>query len=195
MNRKDDFIRLYTQYIKRPGATELLEWLETTDFFTAPASTRFHGNYEGGLCEHSVNVWEELVRLLKAYPEIRTTSETAAIITLLHDLCKIGCYKAELKSRKTGRTKRDGKPEWEDYIGYSFGEDFCYGGHGSKSVYLAQRFLTLTDEEAVAINCHMGFADRSPGDYSLGSAYERYPLAWLLNVADSSATYLRESKV
>lgn len=63
MNRKDDFVRLFTEHIKRPGATELLEWLETTDFFVAPASTRFHGNYEGGLCEHSVNVWEELVRL------------------------------------------------------------------------------------------------------------------------------------
>lgn len=195
MNRKEDFIRLYTQYIKRPGASELLEWLESTDFFSAPASTRFHGNYEGGLCEHSVNVWEEFVRLLKAYPEIRTTSETAAIITLLHDLCKIGCYKPELKSRKTGRTKRDGKPEWEDYIGYSFVEDFSYGGHGSKSVYLAQKYIDLTDEEAVAINCHMGFADRSPGDYSLGGAYEKYPLAWLVNVADSSATYIRESKI
>lgn len=195
MNRKEDFIRLYTQYIKRPGATDLLVWLESSDFFSAPASTRFHGCYEGGLCEHSVNVWEELVRLLKAYPEIRVTSETAAIISLLHDLCKIGCYKPEIKSRKTGRTKRDGKPEWEDYIGYTFSEDFCYGGHGSKSVYLAQKYLNLTDQEAVAINCHMGFSDRSPGDFSLGSAYEKYPLAWLLHVADESATYMRESKM
>ncbi len=65
MNRKEDFIRLYTEHIKRPGATELLAWLETTDFFTAPASTRFHGNYEGGLCEHSVNVWENSFGSLK----------------------------------------------------------------------------------------------------------------------------------
>lgn len=195
MNRKEDFIRIYTTYIKRPGADRLLEWLEETDFFTAPASTRFHGNYEGGLCEHSVNVWEELARLSKAYPEVRITFETAAIVTLLHDLCKIGCYKQELKSRKTGRTKRDGKPEWENYIGYTFEEDFCYGGHGSKSVYLAQRYIDLTEAEAVAINCHMGFADRAPGDYSLGSAYENYPLAWLLHVADESATYIRESKI
>lgn len=195
MNRKDDFIRIFTQYIKRPGATELLEWLESSDFFSAPASTRFHGNYEGGLCEHSVNVWEELVRLLKAYPEIKVTGETAAIVSLLHDLCKIGCYKPELKSRKTGRTKRDGKPEWEDYIGYSFQEDFCYGGHGSKSVFLIQKYMALTEAEAVAVNCHMGFADRGPGDYSLGAAYERYPLAWLLHTADSAAAYLRESKI
>lgn len=195
MNRKEDFINIYTSHIKRPGAAELLAWLEETDFFTAPASTRFHGNYEGGLCEHSVNVWEELVRLSKAYPEVRITFETAAIVTLLHDLCKIGCYKQELKSRKTGRTKRDGKPEWENYIGYTFHEDFCYGGHGSKSVYLIQKFMNLTESEAVAINCHMGAWDRAPGDYSLGPAFEQYPLAWLVHVADESATYIRESKV
>jgi hypothetical protein len=195
VNRKDDFIQLYTQYIKRPGSAELLAWLESSDFFTAPASTRFHGNYEGGLCEHSVNVWEELIRLLKAYPEVKVTAESAAIVSLLHDLCKVGCYKPALKSRKTGRKKRDGKDEWENYIGYDFVEDFCYGGHGSKSVYIVQKYLALTEAEAVAINCHMGFSDRSPGDYSLGSAYEKNPLAWLLHVADESATYIRESKV
>lgn len=195
MNRKQDFIDLYTKYIKRPGADKLLEWLEESDFFAAPASTRFHGAYEGGLCEHSVNVWEELIRLLKAYPEVRVTAESAAIVSLLHDLCKVGCYKQELKSRKTGRTKRDGKPEWENYIGYTFEEDFCYGGHGSKSVYLIQRHMNLTEAEATAINCHMGPWDRSPGDYSLGPAYEQFPLALLVHWADESATYIREAKV
>lgn len=189
---KERFIELFRQYVTRPGADELLSWLEESDFFQAPASTRFHGCHEGGLCEHSVHVWEELVRLLRAYPEIKTTGTTVAIISLLHDLCKVGVYKPELKSRKTGRTQRNGKPEWEDYIGYSFDEDFCYGGHGSKSVYLVQKFIPLTEEEAVAINCHMGFADRSPNDYSLGGAYEQFPLAWLLHVADESATYIRE---
>lgn len=188
MSRKEDFIRLYTEHIKRPGATELLEWLESTDFFTAPASTRFHGNYEGGLCEHSVNVWEELVRLLKAYPEVRVTAETAAIVTLLHDLCKIGCYKQELRNTKVNNV-------WVQRPVYVFQEDYCYGGHGSKSVYLIQKFIDLTEAEAVAVNCHMGFADRSPGDYSLGSAYEQFPLAFLLHTADASATYIREGKV
>ena len=188
MNRKEDFIRIFTSHIKRPGAAELLEWLEESDFFTAPASTRFHGNYEGGLCEHSVNVYEELVRLLKAYPEVRVTAETAAIVTLLHDLCKIGCYKIELRPRKEGNV-------WVHRPVYTFNEDFCYGGHGSKSVYLAQKYMNLTEQEAVAINCHMGAWDRSPGDYSLGPAYEQYPLAWLVHVADESATYIRESKI
>ena len=183
---KEKFLTLYRKYITRPGAEELLSWIEESDFFEAPASTRFHGDHEGGLCEHSVHVWEELVRLLKAYPEIETTGETVAVIALLHDLCKIGCYKTELRNKKENGV-------WKSVPFYTFQEDFAYGGHGSKSVYLVQRFLDLTPEEAVAINCHMGPWDRAPGDYSVGNAYEAYPLAWLLHVADESATYIRES--
>lgn len=188
MSMRDEFIDLYTKYIKRPGADQLLAWLEETDFFTAPASTRFHGNYEGGLCEHSVNVWEELVRLLKAYPEVKVSAETAAIVALLHDLCKIGCYKHELRNTKVNGT-------WVQRPFFVFQEDFCYGGHGSKSVYLIQKYMNLTEQEAVSINCHMGPWDRNPGDYSLGPAFEQYPLAMLLHMADMSATYLKESKV
>ena len=84
---------------------------------------------------------------------------------------------------------------WVQKPVFVFQEDFSYGGHGSKSVYLAQKYINLTDEEAVAINCHMGFSDRGSGDYSLGNAYEQYPLAWLLHVADESATWIREKKV
>lgn len=189
---REKFIEIFQQYIKREGAQDLLSWLDNTDFFEAPASTRFHGAYEGGLCEHSIHVFEELVRLLRAYPEIKVSGETAAIVSLLHDLCKIDSYKPELKSRKTGRLQRNGKPEWENYMGFSFEEGFCFGGHGSKSVYLAMRYMKLTDEEAVAINCHMGPWDRSPNDYSIGDAFEHWPLAWLLHVADESATYIRE---
>lgn len=183
---REKFLELYNKYITRPGSDTFLEWLEEYDFFTAPASTRFHGAYAGGLVEHSVNVWEELVRLLKAYPEVKVSAETAAIISLLHDVCKVGCYKTELRNKKVNGI-------WVQQPTYVFEEDFCYGGHGSKSVYLIQKHMGLTNEEAVAINCHMGFADRSPGDYALGGAYEQYPLAWLLHVADESATYIRES--
>lgn len=184
---KKRFTELYMTHIHRPGSDDLLSWLDTTDFFTAPASTRFHNNHEGGLCEHSVHVWEELVRLLRVYPEIKVSAETAAIVSLLHDLCKIGVYKQELRNVKEGNV-------WVKRPVYVFEEDFCYGGHGCKSVYLAHRFMNLTETEAVAINCHMGFSDRAPGDFSLGSAYEQFPLAWLLHVADESATYIREKK-
>lgn len=188
MNRKEDFIRIFTSHIKRPGADKLLAWLEESDFFIAPASTKFHGNYEGGLCEHSVNVYEELVRLLKAYPEVRVTAETAAIVTLLHDLCKVNTYKTEYRNVKV-----DGR--WTQRPVYVFQEDYAFGGHGSKSVYLAQKFIPLTETEATAINCHMAALDRSPNDYSIGAAFETNPLAWLVHVADESATYIRESKV
>ena len=187
MESREKFIKLFNEYIGRSGADELLEWLESTDFFDAPASTRFHGDHAGGLCEHSVHVWEELVRLLRAYPEIKVSAETAAIVSLLHDLCKIGCYKTELRNQKVNNV-------WVKQPVYVFNEDFCFGGHGSKSVYLAQKYIRLTDEEAVAINCHMGPWDRNPSDYSLGNAYEKYPLGLLLHWADESATFIREKK-
>lgn len=186
--RQEEFVNLYRKYIHRPGADNLLKWLEESSFFSDPASTRYHGCYEGGLCDHSVNVWEELVRLLKAYPEISVSAETAAIISLLHDVCKIGCYKQELRNKKVNGV-------WVQQPTYVFQEDFCFGGHGSKSVYLIQKYMPLTDEEAVAINCHMGAWDRASGDYSVGNAYDKYPLAWLLHVADESATYMRETTV
>ena len=184
---REHFTELFTTHIKRPGADKLFAWLEQSDFFTAPASTRFHGDHEGGLCEHSIHVWEELVRLSRAYPEVKTTAESAAIVSLLHDVCKIGCYKTELRNKKENGI-------WRSVPTYVFNEDFCYGGHGSKSVFLIQQHMVLTAQEAVAINCHMGPWDRSPGDYSLGPAYEQYPLALLLHWADESATYIREAK-
>lgn len=185
---KSTFYELYHKYIKREGALDLYDWLNGSDFFTAPASTRFHGDHFGGLVEHSVNVWQELIRLLNAYPEVKVSAETAAIVSLLHDLCKVGCYKTELRNRKENGV-------WRSVPVYTFKEDFCYGGHGSKSVFLVQRFMDLSEEEAVAINCHMGFSDRSSGDYNVGNAFQQYPLAWLLHVADESATYIRETNI
>lgn len=184
---RDRFTELYMTHIHRPGADLLFDWMDDSGFFEAPASTKFHGNYRGGLCEHSVHVWEELVRLLKAYPEVKVSAETATIVSLLHDLCKVGAYKQELRNVKEGNL-------WVKRPVYVFDEDFCYGGHGSKSVYLAQKYMNLTDAEAVAINCHMGFSDRAPGDFGIGAAYEEYPIAWLLHVADESATWIREKK-
>lgn len=185
---REKFETLYKSFIVRPGSDALFQFLTDSDFFIAPASTRFHGAYEGGLCEHSINVFNELVRLLKAYPDIKVSGETAAIVSLLHDVCKIGCYKTEMRNKKNERGM------WIQVPFYTFQEDFAYGGHGSKSVYMIQRNMILTAEEAVAINCHMGPWDRAPGDYSLGNAYEQYPLAWLLHVADESATFMVEAQ-
>lgn len=186
---EENFRKIYTGFIKREGADKLLQWIESTDFFTAPASTRFHGSYEGGLAEHSVNVFNELARLKRVYPEVNVTAETAAIVALLHDLCKCNMYKVSMRNAKNETTG-----QWEKVPYYEADEQFCYGGHGAKSVYLIMKHMQLTDEEAVAINCHMGFSDRPTGDYTLGKAYEHYPLAWLLHAADESATWMVESK-
>lgn len=170
--------------IKRDGIKDLMAWLESTDFFTAPASTRFHGAYEGGLARHSLNVYSKLESLVNWYGYYEEYSrETLAIVALFHDVCKIGCYKTEMRWRK------DDRNQWEQYATYRFQEDFAFGGHGSKSMFLVQNFIKLTPDEAVAINCHMGQWDATT--YSNPTAaYEKCPLAWLLHVADEAADFI-----
>lgn len=170
---------IYDSYIEREGSKELKEWLLSTDIETAPASTRFHEVYPGGLMEHSVNVFNELVRLLKAYPQLRVTAETAAIVALLHDVCKLNCYKIEYRNRKNEYG------QWGKYPAYKFEEDFAFGGHGSKSVYLIQKYMPLTEAEAVAINCHMGVEN---GNWTVNDAFRAYPLAFLVHTADMAST-------
>lgn len=191
MSYRDDFEAIVKQDISRPGIDELMKWLRETDFYTAPASTRFHGAYEGGLLEHSIAVHKRLVQFANIYdkeafggaPDYTWSKETLAIVALFHDICKVGCYKTEMRWRK------DPFNRWEQYPTYKFEEDFHYGGHGSKSVYLIQNFMKLEPEEAVAINCHMGQWDSSA--YSNPTAaYEQYHLAWLLHVADEAADFI-----
>ena len=186
MDNKERFISLLTS-TNREGVNDLLKWLETTDFYEAPASTRFHGSYKGGLLQHSLNVYDELKRVMSTYSEIDTVSEESIIIAaLLHDLCKANLYTVEKRNRKV-----DGK--WETYDSYITNEKFCFGGHGSKSVFLAQHFIKLSPEEAVAINAHMGSWEEGAARY-VGSAYEQCPFAWAVHIADEAATYLREKE-
>lgn len=187
-----EFKELYNEYIQREGNKELLDYLYDSDFFIAPASTRFHLAEEGGLCLHSLNVFYQLMRLTNAYPQAmtinNTTSESIAIVSLLHDLCKIGCYKIDYRNAK------DENGHWYKAPFYKFEEDFAFGGHGSKSVYLIQSFMKLTPEEAVAINCHMSAFDKPCSDWSLGNAFEQYPLALLLSWADQAASWIDERR-
>ena len=98
MTNKERFIEIYNTYIKREGADKLLDFLLKSDFFTAPASSRFHSAYEGGLLDHSLNVYDALVGYLNS-PRVKETygfsysDESIAIVSLLHDLCKVGVYK------------------------------------------------------------------------------------------------------
>lgn len=183
---QEEFTNLVTQNIHREGIEDLMQWLCQTDFFKAPASTRYHGCYGGGLAQHSLNVHAQLTKLCKWY-ECEASTESIAIVALFHDLCKVGCYKTEMRWRK------DANNRWEQYPTWKFEEDYCFGGHGAKSVYLIQNFMKLTPEEAAAINAHMGAWDAT--SYSNPTAvYQRNLLAWLLHVADEAADFIDENK-
>ncbi|MCI1955348.1 MAG: HD domain-containing protein [Oscillospiraceae bacterium] len=184
MTKKDEFIQVFNDNVRRERAAELLRWLESTDFFTAPASTRYHSCHEGGLCEHSLNVFYRLTSIISE-SDAEPTDETIAICGLLHDVCKANFYKATTRNVKNEQTGK-----WEKQPYYAVEEKFPYG-HGEKSVFLIERFMKLTPEEAVAIRFHMGEFEslRSTSD-----AYSKFPLAVMLHVADLEATYLDEEK-
>ena len=184
MTNKERFLDLISK-VKRDGIERLIAYLEKSDFFTCPASAKFHGAYTEGLVEHSLDTYDELERLSKVYPEIPIDDETKIIISLCHDFCKINLYGSEKRNRKNSMG------QWESYDAYTYDEKFHYGGHGSKSVFILQNYIRLTAEEAVAINCHMGAWD---GNKDVGAAFEQFPIAWLLHVADESATYVKRGK-
>ena len=169
----------------REHIEELIRWLEETDFFTAPASAKTHGAYEGGLLIHSLSVYKILLNFSKNIPNVK--KDSIILSALLHDLCKAGFYKTELRNRKNDHG------EWEKVPVYAVDDQFPYG-HGEKSVYLIERFLRLKTEEAMAVRWHMGGFDDSVrgGSFALAHAFEKYPLAVKLHLADLEATYLRE---
>ena len=181
---KNDFIA-HTHNIKREGIASLMETIEQSDFYIAPASTMYHGNYEGGLCDHSVHVFEELSNLNDYYGG-GYSAETLAIVALFHDLCKMNFYSIGSRNVKDDATGR-----WEKKPFYKVDEKFPFGGHGSKSVFLVQSHIKLTFEEGAAINVHMGPWDKQ--DYgNPGGVYQQSQLAWMLHVADERATYYRD---
>lgn len=164
---------------------------QKTDFFTAPASTRFHGNHEGGLAEHSLNVYHRLqTEVITSSVDRHFNPDTVAICGLLHDVCKANFYKVSQRNVKNEETGR-----WEKQPFYQVEDQFPYG-HGEKSVFLIERFMRLKVEEAMAIRWHMGGFDDAAkgGSYAISGALEMYPLTLLLHVADLKATYLDEGK-
>lgn len=191
-NTKDKFIDIYNKYIKREGAKELLDFMQKSDFFVAPASTQFHSNYEGGLCAHSINVYNRFLKAIKneygeKYSDI-VSDETIAICGLLHDICKIETFKLDTRNKKV-----DGN--WVSVPYYTVEDSLPYG-HGEKSVYIISGFLRLTREEAMIINWHMGGFDARVrgGAYGLSEAYYKYPLACIFHTCDMLATYLDETR-
>ena len=189
------FKKIVADNIQRDGIENLMEWLENeTDFFKAPASTRYHGSYEGGLLEHSLNVYDQLLWEMKnlvglGWEEIYSL-ETIAIVALFHDLCKIDRYVLVEKWRKDS----DGK--WESYDAYDYNREKAEMGHGAQSVFYLQKFIQLSEAEAQAIYWHMGAYDISP--YSTlahcSETFKWNPLAFLTHRADMAATYVIENE-
>lgn len=193
MSTREEFVAIYRQHIHREGSEELLDYLlNKCDFFTAPASARFHGAYVGGLCDHSVNVFRCLEDYL-ARPRVREVygldydMESVAIVALLHDLCKIGCYKAGTRNVKNETTG-----QWEKVPTFFYEDKLPYG-HGEKSVYIISGFMRLSREEAMAIRWHMGFSGQED-ERLVGQALEQYPLAFALSTADMEASYFLEGE-
>ncbi|MBR4889993.1 MAG: hydrolase [Clostridia bacterium] len=191
MTKREEFIKIYKENITREGADKLLEYLDSaqSDFFIAPASTRFHGAFEGGLLEHSLNVYYCLLDYLerdrvKDTYKMSYSKESIAICALLHDLCKVNCYV------KGTRNKKDANGIWQTVPTFEYEDDMPYG-HGEKSVYIISGFMRLTREEAFAIRYHMGFSGCEPQN-NIGAAFEKYPLAFALSTADMEATYFLE---
>ena len=191
MTSKERFIEIYNKYIKREGAAKLLEYLLNSDFFTAPASARFHSSYEGGLVDHSVNVYDCLTSYLNSPRTVdiigtKYTDESIAIVALLHDLCKIDVYK------KGFRNVKDEKGTWQRVDTFEYDDRMPYG-HGEKSVYIISGYMRLTREEAFAIRYHMGYSS-TEDPRNVSAAFEMFPLAFALSTADSEATYFVETK-
>ena len=187
---KSEFISIYNEKIKREGADKLLDYLTNRcDFFTAPASTRYHCCFEGGLAQHSLNVYECLVQYLarervRELYKLSYSEETAAIAALLHDICKVDTYVRDFRNVKNEQG------QWEKVPIYRAEDKLPYG-HGEKSVYMISGFMRLTREEAMAIRWHMGFSG-SEDNSLVGRALGAYPLAFALSTADMEATYFLE---
>ncbi len=192
MTREERFISIFKSKIRREGADRLLDFLcsDNSDFFTAPASTRYHGSYPGGLLEHSLNVYDCLrdylarTRVREVYG-LDYSEESIAIVALLHDLCKVNFY-----VESTRNVKENGV--WKSVPFYTIDDQLPYG-HGEKSVYIISGYMRLTRDEAFAIRYHMGFSTNDDANM-VGSALAKFPLAMALFVADMEATYCLEGK-
>ena len=194
MSGKERFIEIYQTHIRRQGAQRLLDYLQSpaSDFFEAPASTRFHGAYKGGLVDHSLNVYDCLKdylsreRVKTVYGLQQVSEETIAVVALLHDLCKINVYHPGKRNVKING-------EWQSVDTFEYSDTLPYG-HGEKSVYMITGFMRLSRDESFAIRYHMGFSSEFDDPRSIGYTFEHFPLAFALSTSDMEATYFMESK-
>lgn len=176
---------------KREGIEKLINFIKKSDFYTAPASTRFHSCHEGGLLEHSMNVYQCLMAKTESpvWAEClsKIPDESLIITALLHDLCKTYFYVVDY------RNKKNENGVWEKVPYYTIDDKIPYG-HGEKSVMMIEEYIKLTPVERYAIRWHMGWSEPKESYNALGGAFKKYPLALALHEADQEATYLLEKE-
>lgn len=195
MTNKEEFISIVKKNITRDGIDNLLTYLEESGFYKCPASTRYHGSYEGGLLDHSLNVYYSLIEELKFIFgndwQKRYSLESVTIVSLFHDLCKIGKYEKGFKN-----VKNEDTGVWEKVETFQYNKNCFTMGHAPLSLQRINKFIVLTDEESQAIYWHMGAFDLS--QYSdvgqLGESFSKNTLAFALHMADMTATYVCENE-
>lgn len=186
-----------------------LDWLEKSDFFTAPASAKYHCNHTGGLCEHSLNVYDNLIKLvndfasrceyhesdngMSASKEIvpNYSADSLKLVALLHDISKTNFYE------QFDRNVKNDAGEWiktKEYRTKDAHDRFIYGNHEQNSEFMAHSFFPLSVEESAAILHHHGGLSWDSAKDDIADVYERFPLALLLHTADMFATFIDERK-
>lgn len=197
LETKQMFVENLLMSTNRKGMENVIEFLKTTDFYYAPASTNYHSNMKYGLMNHSILVYSVAMEYKKALiasdPKLedRLSDESIAIATILHDICKC-CFYVE-----TTKWKKDSNGQWESYIGYDVQDTFPMG-HGEKSVIMLQKLgLELTVEEMLAIRYHMGMFSDAGQELRLsqGQAARECALVPLLQMADYSASLMMEPTI
>lgn len=197
----EKFEAMLTQY-NRPGMDKLIEYIRKSDFYTAPASTRFHSCHEGGLLEHSLNVADCLLKKLDnpIWADILNEVGQKSIIisALLHDICKSNFYVVELKNKKVysdhgKKSDSNGRYDWETVPGYAVDDKIPYG-HGEKSVMMIEEFMKLKPVERYAIRWHMGYTEPKENWNTVSLAIKKYPLVLAIHEADLESTYLIEEE-
>ena len=185
---KQEFIKYLTD-LKIEGMDNLIKFLCDSDFFVAPAASSHHSNYRGGLCEHSLKVLRNL-DIINTQKKLNLSNKTIIITSLLHDLCKINCYDIEKKF-----TKVEGCKDWITYYTYSF-KDRWGLGHGEASIFLVQKYIELSLEEANMIRWHMGAYNMNPSDLrNFDNARNQYKGVTALHLADIMASSFDEIEI
>lgn len=206
---KNTFIELLTNALSDREdckLSALISKLEQSDFFVAPASTKYHNSFAGGLVDHSLNVYYNMMSMAKSKHLIKTEEDgcidekSIAVVALLHDFSKMNYYRKEFRNKKIYSEqglKQDngGRFDWvaiEEYSVIPADERFVYASHEITSEYMIRQFVPLTYEESIAVLHHHGGTSEDSIKDNISAIFSKYPLATLLHLADMMSSYVDE---